>query len=203
MNSKYTGAQAEALLDSVSGKTIYQAGTNIAITNGVISATGGGGGGDLSNYYTSAQTQEYVQGELADYYTSGETQAYVQEQLSGISGGGVSEERFEGLEEATANALYQHELTLQEYDSRFDNYITAAAVDAKLAYKANTSDVNALTNRADSIETATAAAICDLHDATISGVTGYDQAYTIRVMTQAAYDALATKDANTIYIIQG
>ena len=37
-----------------------------------------------------------------------------------------------------------------------------------------------------------------------SGVTGYDGAYVIRIMTQAAYDALSPNyDNNTIYIIQG
>lgn len=44
-NSKYSGATVEALLDAVSGKTIYTAGTNVTIENGVISSTGGGGGG--------------------------------------------------------------------------------------------------------------------------------------------------------------
>jgi hypothetical protein len=57
-NSDYTGAQVEALLDSVSGKTIYTAGTNITIQNGVISSTGGGGGGDEGYWDNYEEPQE-------------------------------------------------------------------------------------------------------------------------------------------------
>lgn len=46
-NSKYSGATVEALLDAVSGKTIYEAGEGITIVGGVISSTGGGGGGSI------------------------------------------------------------------------------------------------------------------------------------------------------------
>ena len=46
MNSKYTGLQVENLLDQVSGKTVYTAGSGITISDeGVISAEGGSGGG--------------------------------------------------------------------------------------------------------------------------------------------------------------
>lgn len=45
-NSKYIGSEVEQLLDQVSGKTIYTAGSGITISDeGVISAEGGSGGG--------------------------------------------------------------------------------------------------------------------------------------------------------------
>ena len=45
-NSKYIGSEVEQLLDQVSGKTVYTAGSGITISDeGVISAEGGSGGG--------------------------------------------------------------------------------------------------------------------------------------------------------------
>ena len=57
-NSKYIGSEVEQLLDQVSGKTIYTAGSGITISDeGVISAEGGSGGGSgesaLSGYTTT------------------------------------------------------------------------------------------------------------------------------------------------------
>lgn len=57
-NSKYIGSEVEQLLDQVSGKTVYTAGSGITISDeGVISAEGGSGGGSgesaLSGYTTT------------------------------------------------------------------------------------------------------------------------------------------------------
>ena len=55
-NSKYIGSEVEQLLDQVSGKTVYTAGSGITISDeGVISAEGGSGGGEseLSGYTTT------------------------------------------------------------------------------------------------------------------------------------------------------
>ena len=59
-NSKYIGSEVEQLLDQVSGKTVYTAGSGITISDeGVISAEGGSGGGsgesELSGYTTTEQ----------------------------------------------------------------------------------------------------------------------------------------------------
>ena len=55
-NSKYIGSEVEQLLDQVSGKTVYTAGSGITISDeGIISAEGGSGGGEseLSGYTTT------------------------------------------------------------------------------------------------------------------------------------------------------
>lgn len=72
----------------------YEAGTGIAISGNVISCTvTGGGGGDMSNYYTKAQTNDlldnkldasaYTPSDLSQYWTSAETQSAITQAVSG------------------------------------------------------------------------------------------------------------------------
>ena len=74
-NSKYIGSEVEQLLDQVSGKTVYTAGSGITISDeGVISAEGGSGGGEseLSGYTTTEQfdrLEKTVSTVLYDYNT--------------------------------------------------------------------------------------------------------------------------------------
>ena len=74
-NSKYIGSEVEQLLDQVSGKTVYTAGSGITISDeGVISAEGGSGGGEseLSGYTTTEQfdrLDKTVSTVLYDYNT--------------------------------------------------------------------------------------------------------------------------------------
>ena len=74
-NSKYIGSEVEQLLDQVSGKTVYTAGSGITISDeGVISAEGGSGGGEseLSGYTTTEhfdRLEKTVSTALYDYNT--------------------------------------------------------------------------------------------------------------------------------------
>ena len=76
-NSKYIGSEVEQLLDQVSGKTVYTAGSGITISDeGVISAEGGSGGGSgesvLSGYTTTEhfdRLEKTVSTVLYDYNT--------------------------------------------------------------------------------------------------------------------------------------
>ena len=76
-NSKYIGSEVEQLLDQVSGKTVYTAGSGITISDeGVISAEGGSGGGSgesvLSGYTTTEhfdRLDKTVSTVLYDYNT--------------------------------------------------------------------------------------------------------------------------------------
>ena len=76
-NSKYIGSEVEQLLDQVSGKTVYTAGSGITISDeGVISAEGGAGGGSgesvLSGYTTTEhfdRLEKTVSTVLYDYNT--------------------------------------------------------------------------------------------------------------------------------------
>ena len=74
-NSKYIGSEVEQLLDQVSGKTVYTAGSGITISDeGVISAEGGSGGGEseLSGYTTTEnfdRLEKTVSTVLYDYNT--------------------------------------------------------------------------------------------------------------------------------------
>ena len=76
-NSKYIGSEVEQLLDQVSGKTVYTAGSGITISDeGVISSEGGSGGGSgesvLSGYTTTEhfdRLEKTVSTVLYDYNT--------------------------------------------------------------------------------------------------------------------------------------
>ena len=74
-NSKYIGSEVEQLLDQVSGKTVYTAGSGITISDeGVISAEGGSGCGEseLSGYTTTEhfdRLEKTVSTVLYDYNT--------------------------------------------------------------------------------------------------------------------------------------
>ena len=74
-NSKYIGSEVEQLLDQVSGKTVYTAGSGITISDeGVISSEGGSGGGEseLSGYTTTEhfdRLEKTVSTVLYDYNT--------------------------------------------------------------------------------------------------------------------------------------
>ena len=97
-NSKYIGSEVEQLLDQVSGKTVYTAGSGITISDeGVISAEGGSGGGEseLSGYTTTEnfdRLEKTVSTVLYDYntkirdrYTKKESDAKYQPKGSYIS----------------------------------------------------------------------------------------------------------------------
>lgn len=78
-------------------------GSGLSITqDGVLSSTGGGG--DMSAYWTSAETKSYVDAEISGatpdmsaYWTSGETKSYVDDEISGVT------EDLSGLDERVTN----------------------------------------------------------------------------------------------------
>lgn len=92
-----------------------EAGTGIDITNNVISCTvSGGGGGDMSNYYTKAQTNDllddkldasaYTPSDLSNYWTSAQTQNAIDDAISGITGITIDQSLDSGSTNAVANS---------------------------------------------------------------------------------------------------
>lgn len=141
-------------------------------------------------------------------------------------GGGVSEERFDGLDKATAVAItriVEQYMTIANAEKTY-----AKSKDVYTKTEANTKfiDSSELENeliafmRSDAYhsihdpqEKAIAAALNSHNDritvlesggtGSSNTVTGYDRAYVLRNMTKEDYDALQTKDENTIYFVNG
>ena len=93
----------------------YEAGTGIAISGNVISCTvTGGGGGDMSNYYTKSETDgllsnkldasAYTPSDLSQYWTSAETQSAIDDAISGITGITIDQNLDSGSTNAVANS---------------------------------------------------------------------------------------------------
>lgn len=129
----------------------------------------GGGDVDLTNYWTSAQTQdaidEAVSGitvDLTDYYTSAQTDSHIQSAVTAIN------ERINTKDEVISIALNELHEQLQTAEDELSE-----------------------------AEQVTSTALVDINSRMVSSL----DIKTIVKMTQAEYDALATKDNNTLYII--
>lgn len=83
---------------------------------------------DLSPYYTSAQTQDYVQNELADYPTSAETDSAIAEAISQIPGVDLSDYYTSGeTDSAIAEAI--SEIPIPD----MSDYYTSGETDSAIA----------------------------------------------------------------------
>ena len=129
----------------------------------------GGGDVDLTNYWTSAQTQdaidEAVSGitvDLTDYYTSAQTDSHIQSAVTAIN------ERINTKDEVISIALNELHEQLQTAEDELSE-----------------------------AEQVTSTALVDINSRMVSS----ELIKTIVKMSQAEYDALATKDNNTLYII--
>lgn len=149
-----------------------------------------GGGGDLSNYYTSAQTDSQIQSavtaavteienELSDYATSGDIQTI--------------NERINTKDEVISIALNELHEQIENIDiPDVSNFVTSGDVQTQI-----TSAVTAIENELSEAEQVTSTALNDINSRMVSS----ELIKTIVKMSQAEYDALATKDNKTLYII--
>ena len=183
---------------------------------------------DLSGYYTSAQTDSAIENVLEDYWTSADTKNYVDDELTGYTptsgfstingsaitnggniviqgGGGGSTEEIELPIAAAVNGLKEN------IEARLNQkYYTKQDVNDIAAGKTDPGQVNvqienyvepAIAEVNDNIENkelATSAAINDLNTATVKSTAVKN----IWSGTQNEYDAIVVKDPATLYIIK-
>lgn len=224
-NSKYSGATVEALLDAVSGKTIYEAGDGITIVGGVISSTGGGGGGgDISQEeYDSFQeaaakiltdqndTNKKFAAQFANFYTKSESEAKFIDQseltnaLLEFMRSAEYHAIHDPIEMATAaafNDLDARVLVLESGGSGpdlSDYYTSAETLNAiATASAATVTAIEGMNYATTAVTSALESRIAALEQMLL--VVGQNSAYTIAQMTEAEYSA-ATKNANTIYYV--
>lgn len=149
-----------------------------------------GGDVDLSNYYTSAQTDSQIQSavtaavteienELSDYATSGDIQTI--------------NERINTKDEVISIALNELHAEIENIDiPDVSNFVTSGDVQTQI-----TSAVTAIENELSEAEQVTSTALNDINSRMVSS----ELIKTIVKMSQAEYDALATKNNETLYII--
>lgn len=160
-----------------------------------------GGGGDLSNYYTSAQTDSQIQSavtaavteienELSDYATSGDIQTI--------------NERINTKDEVISIALNELHEQIENIDiPDVSNFVTSGQVETQIESKgyatasAVTSAITAVEDELSEAEQVTSTALNDINSRMVSSL----DIKTIVKMTQAEYDALVTKNNDTLYII--
>ena len=154
----------------------------------------GGGDVDLTNYWTSAQTQdaidEAVSGitvDLTDYYTSAQTDSHIQSAVTAA----VTEIENELSDYATSGDIQ----TINERINTKDEVISIAL--NELHEQIENIDLTAIEDELSEAEQVTSTALNDINSRMVSS----ELIKTIVKMSQAEYDALATKDNNTLYII--
>lgn len=150
----------------------------------------GGGDVDLTDYYTSAQTNTQIQSavtaavteienELSDYATSGDIQTI--------------NERINTKDEVISIALNELHAEIENIDiPDVSNFVTSGDVQTQI-----TSAVTAIENELSEAEQVTSTALNDINSRMVSSL----DIKTIIKLTQAEYDNLSTKDNNTLYII--
>lgn len=150
----------------------------------------GGGDVDLTDYYTSAQTDSQIQSavtaavteienELSDYATSGDIQTI--------------NERINTKDEVISIALNELHEQIENIDiPDVSNFVTSGDVQTQI-----TSAVTAIENELSEAEQVTSTALNDINSRMVSS----ELIKTIVKMSQAEYDALATKNNETLYII--
>lgn len=150
----------------------------------------GGGDVDLTDYYTSAQTNTQIQSavtaavteienELSDYATSGDIQTI--------------NERINTKDEVISIALNELHEQIENIDiPDVSNFVTSGDVQTQI-----TSAVTAIENELSEAEQVTSTALNDINSRMVSS----ELIKTIVKMSQAEYDALITKDNNVLYII--
>lgn len=152
--------------------------------------SGGGGDVDLTDYYTSAQTDSQIQSavtsaitalenELSNYATSGDIQTI--------------NERINTKDEVISIALNELHAEIENIDiPDVSNFVTSGDVQTQI-----TSAVTAIENELSEAEQVTSTALNDINSRMVSS----ELIKTIVKMSQAEYDALATKNNETLYII--
>lgn len=227
-NSKYSGATVEALLDAVSGKTIYEAGDGITIVGGVISSTGGGGGGgDISQEeYDSFQkaaaklftdqndTNKELAAQFANFYTKSESEAKFidQSELTNALLEFMRSDAYHAIHDPQEHAIaaglndLDSRVTTLEQDSGGSTpvdlsayYTSAETLNAiATASAATVTAIEGMNYATTAVTSALETRIAALEQMLL--VVGQNSAYTIAQMTEAEYSA-ATKNANTIYYV--
>lgn len=160
-NSKYTGQQVEALLDSVSGKTIYTQGSGITIEDGAIGVSSAltsdfvsnerfesleevvaqalisGDTPDMSGYYTSAQTDTLLAAKQDTLVSGTNIKTINNTSILGegnieISGGGsIDEDMYNGLQKAVAKILTDQKAKNKEIDSSLASKPSMSEIEAQ------------------------------------------------------------------------
>ena len=144
-NSKYIGSEVEQLLDQVSGKTVYTAGSGITISDeGVISAEGGSGGAS----YDDTEIRELINGKanIEHTHTLNDITDYTQPTYKTINGqsiigegdivieggsGGVDKESIDSIEKTVSSGLYDLNSKINAVDSKFKDRYTKKQSDDK------------------------------------------------------------------------
>jgi hypothetical protein len=160
-NSKYSGATVEALLDAVSGKTIYTQGSGITIEGGSISVDSAltsdfvsnerfesleevvaqalisGDTPDMSGYYTSAQTDTLLAAKQDTLVSGTNIKTINNTSILGegnieISGGGsIDEDMYNGLQKAVAKILTDQKAKNNEIDANLAARLTMSEAEAQ------------------------------------------------------------------------
>ena len=220
----YTSAQTDNLLEGkqdagnyVSASTLadyYTSGQTDSLLEGKQNAGNYVSASTLEDYYTSAQTDNLLSGKqaagnyvsastLEDYYTSAQTDSLLEGKQA--AGNYVSASTLNNYyTSAQTDTLLEGKQAAGNYvsASTLGDYYTSGQTDNLLSGKqaaGNYVSASTLNNYYTSGQTDTL--LSGKQDAA-SAVTGYDQPYVIRVMTQAQYDQI-TPDNGTIYIING
>jgi hypothetical protein len=179
---------------------------------------GGGGGGDMSNYWTSAQTEAAIsaatsgKANSSDVYTKQEidqSSRVVSEALHELHDTKADTSAMTAaISAATSGKANSSDVyTKQQMDTalsgKADTTAMTAAISAATSGKANSADVYTKTEMDTALSgkqnTLTAGSGVSISGDTIS-VTGGGGTNVV-TLTQAQYDALATKDPGTIYVI--
>ena len=187
--------------DSISGitggTTSYTAGTNIDITNNVISVTGITVP-DVSHFVTSGDVQTQIDDSISGkadttaitgFVTSAEVQTQIDESISGITGGSGEKVVELTMAEYTALTAYSQDTT----------YIITDAPAINLDDLATTGD---LATKADKVSVTANTSEMKFPTWNNQGVITGCANVTVWVGTQAEYDLIATKNASTIYFVK-
>lgn len=150
------------------------------------------GGGDMSNYYTKAETDAAITGATQNFATEADITAAtspIQTQLDDV-------------ERVTATALTELHQDILDLSGSTSEFVTSGDVATQISAAtqglATEEEISAITSMMETKEEVIAAALVDLNDNKVGSTT----VSTIWSGTQAEYDLIANPDPNTFYIIK-
>ena len=165
---------------------------------------GGGRGGDMSNYYTKAETDAALSGKQ-DTLTAGSGVSISGDVIS-VTGVTPDMSNYYTKAEIDQTSRVVSEALHELHDEKADTSAVTASISAATSGKANSSDVYTKTEMDTALNgkqnTLTAGSGISISGDTISVTGGGSGGGTnIVTLTQAQYDALPTKSPDTIYVI--
>ena len=168
--------------------------------NATCGNSGGGGGGDLSNYYTKQETDAALSGKQ-DTLSAG-SGVSISGNVISVTAASPDMSNYYTKTEIDQTSRVVSEALHELHDEKADTSAVTASISAATSGKANSADVYTKTEMDTALSgkqnTLTAGSGVSISGDTISVTGGGTNVVTL---TQAQYDALATKDPGTIYVI--